>query len=69
MSQTAERAPLNWPAVLILLTTSAALILIPWYAIHHDYSCRGMGQFCIVFGMEWPWYYRRLSPVVGAPHL
>lgn len=48
MSQTAERAPLNWPAVLILLTTPlAALILIPWYAIHHDYSVAAWVSFVL----------------------
>ncbi len=34
-----ENAPINWPGALVLLLTPlAALILIPLYAVHHDFS-------------------------------
>ena len=38
MSQT-ENAPINWlPAFILIATPIAALTLIPWYALNHDFS-------------------------------
>ena len=38
MSQT-EDAPINWlPAFILIATPIAAITLIPWYALNHDFS-------------------------------
>ncbi len=46
MQSTFEHAPVNWPGALVLLLTPlAALILIPWYALNHDFSTAAWVSF------------------------
>lgn len=38
-SNTQSKAPINWPGAIVLLGTPiAAMILLPWYAYHFDFS-------------------------------
>lgn len=50
MNPIPARPPINWPAVIVLLGTPlAALILIPWYAWHHDFSLAAWISFVVFF--------------------
>lgn len=43
-----DNAPINWPGALVLgLTPLAALILIPWYALSHDFSVAAWVSFAL----------------------
>ena len=47
------KAPINWPALIVLtLTPLAALVLIPWYAWSHDFSMAAWVSFVIVLALN-----------------
>ena len=49
----AVKAPINWPALIVLsLTPLAALILIPWYAWSHDFSTTAWVSFFIILALN-----------------
>ena len=47
------KAPINWPATLVLtLTPLLALILIPWYSWNYDFSAAAWVSFFIIFPLN-----------------
>ena len=49
----AVKAPINWPALIVLtLTPLAALILIPWYAWTHDFSMAAWISFVVILALN-----------------
>ena len=47
------KAPINWPAALVLtLTPLLALILIPWYSWNYDFSTAAWVSFFIIFPLN-----------------
>ena len=47
------KAPINWPATLVLtLTPLLALILIPWYSWNYDFSTAAWVSFFIIFPLN-----------------
>ena len=47
------KAPINWPAALVLtLTPLLALILIPWYSWNYDFSAAAWVSFFIIFPLN-----------------
>ena len=48
MNPSPARPAINWPAVIVLLGTPlAALILLPWYAYHQDFSTAAWVSFVV----------------------
>jgi stearoyl-CoA desaturase (delta-9 desaturase) len=52
-SVNSTKAPINWPATLVLtLTPLLALILIPWYSWNYDFSTAAWVSFFIIFPLN-----------------
>jgi len=53
MTTTVEKPPINWyGAVVLIATPLAALILLPLYAWHHDYTLAAWISFIVLAGMN-----------------
>lgn len=49
MTTVRERAPINWPAAIVLTATPiAAATVIPWYAFHYDFSTAAWVSFIVL---------------------
>lgn len=52
-SDSQKKPPLNWPAVIVLLGTPiAAAILLPWYAMNHDFSTAAWVSLIVMLGLS-----------------
>ena len=51
MTDSTAKPPINWPGAIVLLSTPLiAMILLPWYALNHEFSSAAWWSFLLLAG-------------------